>query len=491
MTTARDVLILEPSEPLPDVLRKICASSAQVVVMDVSAHTELRRRPDLVRVLRLAAAEAGKDLRLVPAEDRSAVAAARARPGRRTAERRAAPAGAKGLSHRRPGPAERLALPKAESPRSSTVFLVFTVLAGALLAAVAVFVLPRARVTIETAVEPLVADLTISLSAAATEAAAPDAVMPARHVVAEEEVEGTFPVETIVQRGERAAGTAWLVNRTSSPQGIKGGTRLLAASGVVVRTQADALLPAGGRAAARVRADAGGSTGNLSPQRLTLPALPAASQRVLYAEIVEPLTGGTEREVREVGTADIERAAEALRTQSEARLMERVRKEFGEGEWFDRPQLRRVVLRDPVSDVPVGAEAEQIRVRALVRGEALAVDADALRRLLAEQTAARAGGDRELLSDLPLGDARVVDVRWDELRAELSLRAETSVTFALPVREIRERLAGRAAEDAERYLGALPGVVSARVTLSPVWIRSVPAPPRNVSVTFVPERRTK
>lgn len=483
MTPVPRALTLRGDEDLAEILEQIRAYGYPAVLVDCTPHRLLAERPQVRRLLAAAASDFGKTVAFHLPETR----------GR---------APAPGHEPRSPAVVRRRTRSGDSLPRSPTVDpdsrgmkypFVLAVLAGALLTSVVLFVLPRARVTITATAEPLVADLRIILDTSATEPRVGDGVHPARHLLVEDTVEGEFPVETIVEKGERATGMVELINQTRSPQGIKGGSRLVSASGVVVRTERGVIIPGSGRAPVTVRADAGGTNGNLEPQRLTFPALTEQAQRLLSAEAVTALRGGTDRPVRALAQADVDRAAAALRARAETALGEQLRAEHAPSPAggpprppLERPELSRVTVADTESSVPIGTEGTSFRLRARVRAEALAAERDALSGFVRDLLRARAGEGKEVESAGNLDDLRVLTVQWGERRAELSLRVETTVGPALPDPDLKVRLAGRTAENAEAFLRTLPGIRKASVALSPVWIRRVPSNPRNIHLERTP-----
>lgn len=482
-----DIVVLR-EESIPEVLARIRAHQAPRVVLDCADHRLLHDQGHVRRLLAVAAADLGKTLSFVENSlgtdaDRDNTVSRRAAVVRDHQRKLLDRPGAKRLSQDRTSQSSSWkSLP--DSVRPVRLLTAFAFAAGALLAGVVLFILPRSRVTLATITEPLSADLTVELAVYGDATDEVNLAHPGRHVAVEETVQGEFPAETVVERGERAQGTVVLVNRTSAPQGIKTGTRLQDQNGVVVRTQKDAIIPPQGRAPVAVRAEAGGTAGNLSPQHLSMPALPKESRQLLFADVVESLRGGTDRPVRVVSSEDIRRASESLKALVEGRLKEKLRTEFGaESAWFERSELLRTVVTDESPSVPLKTETDKFQLRVTVRAEALTASGEALRSALDSLLRSRAGEGKDIVRGANLDDLRVLDVRWDDLRATLSLHAETTVVPALKVEELKEQLSGRSVADAEAFLQALPGVRRASVSLSPVWVKHVPENNRNVHVT--------
>lgn len=513
-----EVLIrLRAPDDLPEVLEHIRRHREPLVVVDCADHTLLRTDRQLRRLVQAAAADFGKEVVFHTHEEEGD-----AWRSTRRAAQDARPSDLRG-SHRRtlgaPVSSPRTGIPRrlwrsrgvprrsAWSPPRYLPF--FVLLSGALLTIVVLFVLPRARITLRAAEEPLVTDLTVHLVAAGSKRSLEGRELEARSVIVEETAEGEFPVETIVEKGNRAEGTIELVNRTAEAQPIRASTRLESASGIVVRTERGVMLPPLGRVPVPVRAAFGGSAGNLEPQRLQMPGLDPASRHLIFGEIVRPLSGGTDRRVRELAQADVDRAAEMLRARAEETLQRRLHEEIGatsgrrdvrsEGQpaslreallagqprRIERPELSRIRVDVRGTSSPIGTEAERFTLQSRIHAEALTVEEEALQEFFMELLGREAGeGKVVALEAINLAELRVLDVRWEDKRAELSLHVETVVREAIDLEGLKVRLAGRTAEDAEVFLRNIPGIRAADVGLSPVWVRHVPSNPQNVRITI-------
>lgn len=490
--SAIPVLSLPASDDVPDILEKIRRIPTPQVIIDCRQHPVLRSDPLVRRLLRETAADFGKHVTFHVAE--------------RTAHPSALPSGVPSPERKSPPGSQRRRLfpvrfrefsPRPwrqfsrRTPGGRITLTIFATVTGMLLASVVAFVVPRARVHLVLATEPFAADLTLWLDTSVLEPQRTTGTHPVRLLRVEEALEEEFPVQTTVEKGTHAEGTADIVNQTIAPQGIKARTRLQSTSGVVLRTHRDIIIPSQGRASIAVRAEEGGSKGNLEPQRLIMPALPKESQRLLYGELLRPLRGGTDQPVHQLSAGDIERGTTTFRENAERKLLDVLQREARttstaspaqEPSVFSRPELSRVVVGKTESSVPVGTETESFRLRATIRGEAFVADASSLRALVTDLLQQRIGAEKDLAREHALDDLRVVDVRWDHGRVELSLHVETPLIPRINTEELRERLRGRTADDAAAFLRAIPGVRSAEVRLSPFWIKRVPSGRRNVQM---------
>lgn len=500
--TRRGEYRVPSGEALSGIMSRIRGASGNELFLDITDHEELRTDGALRRTLAAAAAETGKQITFSvsgsplapsPSPARGAsvpVTVVRPAPTL-TAQRVSSNAAQSHGSFERHATASEqrqkwVGIGFSVSRLSSTgkrVALIFTFLAGLLATAAVIFLVPRAEVEIAPNVEPINADLAVRASADAAQVNPADGVIPARIISLEKTVEGTFPVEHIVERGERARGAIDIVNRTGSEQRLRRGSRLKHPSGVVLIMDDAVVVPPRGSARVPVTAQEGGTKGNLRDGQLAFVALPSSAQAVLFGRVVEPLSGGTDRPVPTLAEEDVRRAAEGLAKDAQAAVREDVQRQMPRGT-LGRGELMHVRIVDAVARESLGSELREFHLTGKLRGEAFAVPEAELLDLLQAMALKRTEGRKTLGKPLGLDTVRVTAVRWEDGTADFAARIENVAHEALDIGSVKERLAGRTQDGAVEYLRALPGVKDAQVTLRPFWIRRVPSIPRNVHVVL-------
>lgn len=359
----------------------------------------------------------------------------------------------------------------------------FAFLAGFLVAAAVLFLAPRAEVAITPITEPINTDLALRASAHVSNADPGEGVVPARLLHVEREVEGVFPVTSMVEKGDRASGTIKVVNRTGAEQRLKGGSRLRADNGVVLRMDESAVVPPQGEADVKVTADEGGTKGNLQSGELSFAALPEETQSILFGRVGSPLLGGTDQPVATLAKEDIARATQELLATHREELREQLRAERP-SDALAREEFLQVSLTDSVPRERLGAEVSEFHLRGMLRGEAFTVRESELTSIIVAMAAARSGGQMTLGYPPSIDTLRVEQVRFDEGTADLAVQVENLVHARFDITLLKERLAGRTPEGAREYVTALPGVKDVRVHLGPFWVRRVPTIPRNIQITL-------
>ncbi|MFA5070646.1 MAG: hypothetical protein WC528_05200 [Patescibacteria group bacterium] len=90
----------------------------------------------------------------------------------------------------------------------------------------------------------------------------------------------------------KATGTVTMYNNWSQPQPLAATTRLLSASGALFRTETMVTVPAKGSVEVNVMADQEGATGNIGPEKFSVPGLSKQMQGLVYGENKAAITGG-------------------------------------------------------------------------------------------------------------------------------------------------------------------------------------------------------
>ncbi len=462
-------------EHLGDILEQIRRQAVGIVLLDISRHDALRKDGALRRTLEAAAAELGKQV--VFSFHQQDSSSSRGQPAiiPITVVQSRAPPQRGGHPPGREVPRIRL------GRRGRRLALAFTLLAGALTAVVAVFLVPHAVIDLWPRTEPVSLALSVRASVTATDVDPTRGVLPARIQFLEEIVERAFPVQHTVNRGEHARGMVQIVNRTGTEQRIKAGSRLRAGSGGVYRTQEAHTVPPRGTIDAAVVADDAGGVGNLADGTLSFVALSRDAQAVLFAAVRQPLRGGTDRLVKQLSEEDLQRAAEQLLSESGA-VLEKLRAQLPAGT-FQRPELQRVEVLDARPRESLGDELQEFHLQTRLRASVFAIHDRALVDLLTAMTLASSENKRSLGRPLAGTSVRVEGVDWDKGTADFATHVENTTVAQLDLAVLKKRLVGRTAEGAAEYLRGLPEMQDVRVRLRPFWVRRVPFIPRNVIVT--------
>lgn len=379
--------------------------------------------------------------------------------------------------------------PRSRQQRLALGFLgVVTLLAaGVLLLSVA-----RVEVMVTPRVEPISADFEITIIGSGTpsEREALGRLVTVEGIgVADTLSSPSIPVGVAEDKPTRAEGTVTLVNRVSSPQPLVATTRLLAPGDVLFRLKSGLTVPANGKLeGVRVYADQPGAHGNIGPTTFKIPGLSKWLQERVWAESLEPMTGGQgvasavgaapRPVVRDADLASVREEAVAAAKADAQRAVESLAKSDEEAVTLDASE--RVTTRGAIGEV-----GEQIRAEATATMTVIFIPKGAVAkraRFALEAVAASSGrAFRGLRSD----GLRTRLVSQDAAAARVTVAVHAEGDAALKGGSLSfepRRIAGFTAEEVATYLRSIPGVADVEVRLRPFWVRRVPASVGSVEV---------
>jgi len=106
---------------------------------------------------------------------------------------------------------------------------------------------------------------------------------------------------------DKSGGEVTIINESTRNQPLVATTRLLSSGGVLFRLDKGVTVPAGGSVTAIVHADQEGTTGDIGPDKFTIPGLATALQSQIYAESTTAMSGG-KRMVGMISQSDLDNA---------------------------------------------------------------------------------------------------------------------------------------------------------------------------------------
>jgi hypothetical protein len=319
----------------------------------------------------------------------------------------------------------------------------------------------------------------------------PERVAGTATATAEVPATGTYAIQ------EPASGVVILFNWTFFPVFVPAGT-FVAAGEQAFATQADVTVPRGrltgqgtiaaGDAEVAVVAAAPGPAANVAAEAINvvvdegvddrLGGVPENPQpRVLNPE---PTAGGIDTTGSEITQADVDAAVEALRTELAAQIADATGEDGGR---IAVPAEPAEPVIEGLDDLVGTRDPEAIEISGTQAWEVLAVDSEAVLERGTETFLADEGvvpDGTELLADT------VAVVIGEASQAGGTLSVDVTVTAraasAVDPEEVRRRIAGRSADEAE---AAIADLGDASVELWPGWVTTVPGMAWRVDLRIV------
>lgn len=357
----------------------------------------------------------------------------------------------------------------------------FSFFAGILLACGFFFILPYAEIKIFPEVEPVGMVLEIKASDTALNIKPEERIIPAQIIMNSQKVQGTFKVSGGVQRGEKARGVVKITNKTVSEQKIKGKSRLATDDGIVYTLDEAVFLKPHSSLEAKVTADQGGLSGNLTKGRLYFVALPKSDREILFADIEKPLLGGTDNLVRALSEEDLKRAKETLLSDNKVGIIEDIAKKLEEDVVRDE-RFYKAELTDFDASQNTGAEVEEFGATGNVTVRYFAFRYADLFALVDGIVRSGNNTQKQLSRSLEKSELAVNGIDWDKNEVSMSYVVQNSLHEIFNISEIRNNLEGRTEMGVKEYLIGVKGIKDVSVKIGPFWVKRVPSLKRNIKI---------
>lgn len=309
---------------------------------------------------------------------------------------------------------------------------------------------------------------------------------------ADDELKGTFAVasadgsKTVAapQTGELvddyARGTVTIVNRWTKVQPLAAGTRLKASSsGLIYRTTSRVDVPAGGNVQAEVVADQAGEKGNVGPDRFEIVALWAGLKDKIYGESTAAFTGGI-RSATKLSQATIDNAKRALEDELLAAAADKL-PEPTEG--MARAGKPFAVSTSTTSRQQAGDEASDVTAEGSVRAAAIDLPADVVNQRVNDLLTTVRAADESFVNQQPTLTWRLIEFNERQRRAQLDLTVVQQARLQTTSEHLEaSQFTRKTRQEILTTLQGIPGVVSADVTIRPLWASRTPGLPSQIKV---------
>ncbi len=374
--------------------------------------------------------------------------------------------------------------------RERLIVGILLAIAGVTSGLAAIVFLPKADVQLILRTAPLLVDEKIII--AAKDNTSSD-VIPGSSFFRELEVSGMAPVVSTEIVGEKARGKVVLINRTLEEQKIKSQSRLITSDNKLYYMLSAANIPAAqtnqvADITVEVEAAEAGSSGNVSSGKLNFAALDESARSVVYAEIRDPITGGSGETVPVVKDTDMAAARVIAQQEARRQVEEDIRAELPTG-WVFLEESWEEVLQTFISKVNESDRESQIPYQARATVRVIGFEQSALENHLRGSLEKRLDKNFMLFPG-PISFTKTVDdISWDKGQATIAVRVTHTTIPEISLETLREKLNGRPRSEAQAYLEGLAGVRSASVKTWPFWTQSFPRINGRIVIDLAPERQ--
>jgi hypothetical protein len=269
-----------------------------------------------------------------------------------------------------------------------------------------------------------------------------------------------------------ATGVVTIFNETSLDQPLVVTTRLLTPDNVLFRIDESVTVPANGSVDVPAHADEAGATGDILDAKFTIPGLNSAKQKLIYAEVKDPFSGGL-AVISVLSQDDIDAAIDSVVSELEEDGKVMLRAEVGEK--FTGESFTISVVEQEVSE-EADVEVESFDVRLTVSITGVFYDSEMIQQIAIQQLYDKLSTGREILdvkTDTMSTKIEKVDVLESMANIRVHLSGDTIVSRTSSTFEA-SRFVGMNEEQVVRTLIGDGVAEDVDVEFFPFWVKKVP-----------------
>jgi hypothetical protein len=280
----------------------------------------------------------------------------------------------------------------------------------------------------------------------------------------------------------KAKGRIKVVNNYTLRQVLVQKTRFLSADGKLFYLTKGVEIPSGTSRMVTVVAAEAGPEYNIKPTKFSIPGLLGSPRyTAVYAESLEPMSGGYREQVKQVSKDDLQKAEDSLTNELTNALEQDLRTAAGSlfelpAGAFDHQLLERTF------SAKEGDKVEKFSLTLSMASKGFGLKKEELEGLLNYLAKEMLEQDEEVKEN---GFAiELIVNKLDFENQKMFLRAKVSVDVLKKVDSqlLRKSLLGKSIEETENYLSSLSNVEKAKINVSPFWIQRIPQDPKRLDL---------
>lgn len=369
------------------------------------------------------------------------------------------------------------------------------IVGGALIALIiflilAVVVLPKATVVIETDTETIDANLTFVASPAATNVDESAGVVPAKLATEKKQDTATAPATGQKDLGTKASGTITFVNCDKNDQTITvpAGTGV-SSNGLTFITQGAATIPpsnfTGGGACKNDSSRTVGVTAQNNGDQYNLDARNYSNSiSGSLSASGSQMTGGSSKIARVVTAQDVETAKATISAKDDV-SKKNLQQQLETANYFVVASSFKKANESTVPTPGVDQEGNEVKVTYSADYNMLGVQRDDLKKLIENSLKDEIDTDRQQVQEDGLDQATftVKSVAENgDTTIEVTTKAEVGPD--IDTEALKSEIVGKKSGETENIVQALPGVKNVEVKYSPFWVSRTPKKASKITIEF-------
>ena len=275
-----------------------------------------------------------------------------------------------------------------------------------------------------------------------------------------------------------ATGIVTVINESNWNQPLVATTRLLSEEEVLFRTRETINVPAGGSVEVNVKADEPSARGNIGPAKFTIVALWPSSQKLIYGQSSESMTGG-EREVTVATQENINQAKDELINELyETALTEIQRKvslDYPSEQIVEKATYKKVLSEEV--DVEPDQEADDFTIATSLQLIAITFNENDLYAYAIEQLKEQLPQDYEL-NEYPQENLTYTVEQYDIEDQTAIIEVNFSGTSIIELTSSifdREKIVNQDKQDIKAYFLSYDDIQNVQIKFSPFWVMRAPS----------------
>ena len=369
--------------------------------------------------------------------------------------------------------------------------IIFSLSALVILFVVLFAFLGNAQVIIKPQKQKLSFDLPIVVSTDISQSEAINNKIPGQFLAFRADVSKDFAVTGKAEVVKKSRGEITVFNNfNSDPQNLVATTRFESSKGLIFRIPRSITIPGAkmingklspGSINVEVIADKPGQEYNINTDRFTIPGFSGTPKFTgFYAESNKPMSGGITGQSAIVTEKDFNLAKETITKEALAKSLENLKTKTGNLETVEPVNNEIISLK---STAQTDDATEGFAMAAIAEAKTISFSKDDLLKII--ETFINKNGDLMLLKEGVGLDYK--NVKFDFEKKSLSFIVAVTGEAATKINENKliDGLVGMKQNQIEDYLLSFKEIDSARVILSPFWVRSIPKNKQYIHVKIV------
>lgn len=359
----------------------------------------------------------------------------------------------------------------------------------------ALFVLPKATIEIETTSTPVSANFTLTTSGKATVYDDAKKIIPAVLKTSDQTSSQQVPATGQVNNGEKASGKVTLTNCTNNPVTIPSGTGI-SGGGLTYITQSSVALDSGNFTSGgtcktsgthvdsvNVVAQQGGAKYNGTHSSYTVAGYPGVSGADATSG---GMSGGTDNIQTIVSQADIDGAKQKISSASSDTFSKNFQKTLGDQGFYVIAATLKVGDPQTTASPDVGQPASTSNVTVKITYSVLVVKKDDLKTAVTNAVADQIDKKKQKIEETDLLSGLSVSIanQTSPTDVTLNITEDTSAVPILDIAAIKKQSAGQKSATVVTNISTTAGVKNVKVKLRPFWVSKVPKSTGKITVTL-------